>query len=78
MYIYGYVSRIPKPFSPSVFDHLQYTNTEMERLGDLAMSGDVGRQKANTRQALRHRGLVDGKWEIFCWAPPLCILLLST
>jgi len=41
LHAYGYVSRISKPFSPPVFDHFQYTNTEMEGLGDLVMSGDV-------------------------------------
>jgi len=34
-------SLILSPFPPPVFDHLQYTNTEGEGLGDLVTCGYV-------------------------------------
>ena len=36
-----FVSLVPRPFPPPVFDHLQYANTEGEGLGDLVMCGYV-------------------------------------
>ena len=52
-----YLSLVPRPFPPPVFDRLQYTNTEGEGLEDLVTCGYVRQTEGRHTGGGARRGI---------------------